>query len=83
MLGLALLGAFYASMALAVGAATRHEASAIGVPSAVAAVSYLVAGLAGLASWLSPFRYLSAFHYSGQAPLQNGVSGVRLLVLVG
>jgi beta-exotoxin I transport system permease protein len=80
-LGLALLGAFHGSMALAVGAATRHKASAIGVPSAVAAMGYLVAGLAGLANWLSPFRYLSAFHYSGQAPLQNGVDGPRLLVL--
>ena len=82
MLGLALLGAFYGSIALAVGAATRHKASAIGVPSALAAVSYLVAGLAGLASWLAPFRYVSAFHYSGQAPLQNGVDGLRLLVVV-
>ena len=54
MLGLALLGAFYGSIALAVGAATRHKASAIGVPSALAAVSYLVAGLAGLASSLAP-----------------------------
>jgi len=79
--GLGLLGLFHGSMALAVGAATRHRASAIGVPAAVGAVGYLVAGLAGLASWLSPFRYLSPFHYSGQAPLQTGADGWGLLVL--
>ena len=81
--GLALLGMFHGALALAVGAATRHRASAIGVPSAVAAVGYLVAALAGLASWLSPFRYASPFHYSGRAPLQTGVDVSGLLVLAG
>jgi beta-exotoxin I transport system permease protein len=79
--GLALLGTLYGALALAVGAATRHRTSAIGVPASFGAIGYLVAGLSGLASWLSPFRYASPFHYAGQAPLQRGVDASGLLVL--
>ncbi len=82
-LGLAGLGLVYGCLSLAVGAATRHRASAIGVPAAAGAVAYLIAGLAGLASWLSPFRYVSPFHYAGRAPLQSGVDVTGLVVLAG
>jgi len=80
-LAAALLALMHGALALAVGAATRHRASAIGVPAALAAVGYLVAGLAGLADWLSPFRYLSPFHYAGRAPLESGVDASGLIVL--
>ncbi len=82
-LGLAGLGLVYGCLALAVGAVTRHRASAIGVPAAAGAVAYLIAGLSGLATWLAPFRYLSPFHYAGRAPLQSGVDMSGLIVLVG
>jgi ABC-2 type transport system permease protein len=78
---LGLLGVLHGWMALAVGAATRHRASAIGVPAGLAAAAYLIATLHTLASWLKPFRYASSFYYAGQAPLQRGVDLVDLGVL--
>jgi ABC-2 type transport system permease protein len=81
MVAVGLVGIFHGFMALAVGAATRHRASAIGVPAALAAIGYLVGSLYTLAAWLDPFRYLSSFYYGGSAPLQRGVDWVHLLVL--
>ncbi len=79
---LALLGLFHGWLALAVGAATRHRSSAIGIPAAVAALGYLVATLHEIARWLDPFRWLSPFYYAGRNPLEAMVDPARLSVLL-
>lgn len=80
--GLWLLSIFHGWLAIAVGAATRHRASAIGVPAAFAAVGYLVATLHTLAGWLDPFRYLSGFYYAGRQTVSDGPDWPRLVVLL-
>ncbi len=77
---LGLLGLFHGWLALAVGAATRHRASAVGVPAGFAAAGFLVGSLHSVAGWLDPFRFVSTFYYAGQSPLQVGVP-LRLVVL--
>jgi hypothetical protein len=42
----------------------------------------IVSGLHNLAGWLDPFRFLSPFWLVGSAPLQNGVDGWGVLVVV-
>jgi ABC-2 type transport system permease protein len=68
-------------LALAVGALTPSRALALGVPAAVAAGAFLVAGLHDLAGWLDPFRFVSSFWWIGQAPLERGVDAGHLLVV--
>ncbi len=80
--GLWLLGVFHGWLAMAVGAATRHRASAIGVPAALAAIGYLVATLYTLAGWLDPFRYLSGFYYAGRQTVSEGADWPHLLVVL-
>jgi ABC-2 type transport system permease protein len=80
--GLAALGLFYGWLALAVGAAVPSKMLALGVPAAYAAAAYLVSGLHSLAGWLDPFRVLSPFWLVGSAPMQNGVNGWGVLVVV-
>ena len=79
--GICLLALLHGWLAMLVGAATRHRSFAIGVPAAVAAVGYLIAGLHSLAGWLDPFRYLSGFYYAGQGTLTSGVDWGHLAVL--
>jgi ABC-2 type transport system permease protein len=79
---LALLGLFHGWLALAVGAATRHRTSAIGVAAAVAAAGYLVGSLYDVASWLRPFRWLSPFFWAGRSPLELGIDVPRLGLLL-
>jgi ABC-2 type transport system permease protein len=81
MLSLAALGLFYGWLALAVGAATASRALAIGVPAALAAASYLVGGLHGLAGWLDPFRFASTFWLVGSSPLQGGADPLGIAVV--
>ena len=52
------------------------------VPAAAAAAGYLIAGLHELAGWLDPFRFLSSFWLVGSSPLQSGVDGWGVLVVV-
>ena len=80
--GLAALGVLHGWLALGVGAAVPSRALAIGVPAGVAAAGYLVNGLHGLAGWLDPFRLLSPFWLVGSSPLQNGVAGRGVLVVL-
>ena len=80
--GLAVLGILHGWLALAVGAAVASRTLALGLPAGLAAGGYLVAGLHELAGWLDPFRFLSAFWWIGSSPLQNGVRGWGLLVVV-
>jgi len=79
--GLAVLGILHGWLALAVGAAVASRTLALGLPAALAAGGYLVAGLHELAGWLDPFRFLSVFWWIGSSPLQNGVRGWGLLVV--
>jgi ABC-2 type transport system permease protein len=79
---LAVLGILFGWSALALGAAFPSRAAAVGVPAAVAAVSYLVGGLHSLADWLDPFRYLSPFWLVGTAPLRNGANTAGMLGLL-
>jgi ABC-2 type transport system permease protein len=80
-LELALLGLFFGWVGLAVGAATGNRALAVGGAAGLAALSYLVAGLHGLAGWLGPFRFLSAFWWLGASPLEDGIRGWGVLVV--
>jgi len=63
-LALVLLGGTAGGLALAVGCATGSKGLADGVAAGVGVASYLVANLAGIASWLEPARYASAFWYA-------------------
>jgi ABC-2 type transport system permease protein len=80
--GLAGLGLLFGWLAVAVGAASGSRALAIGIPAALAAFGYLVNGLHGLAGWLDPFRLVSPFWLVGSAPLQGGIRGWGLGVVV-
>lgn len=80
--GLAVIGVLHGWLALAVGAAVASRTLALGVPAAAAAAGYLIAGLHELAGWLDPFRFLSSFWLVGSSPLQHGVDGWGVLVVV-
>jgi ABC-2 type transport system permease protein len=82
MVGIGVLALLHGWLALAVAALTPSRALATGVPAALAAAAYLVAGLHDLAGWLDPLRFVSSFWWIGRAPLQQGVSAVHLLVVV-
>jgi ABC-2 type transport system permease protein len=79
---LAALGLLYGWLSLALGAAIPNRLLAIGLPAGYAAAAYLVGGLHELAGWLDPLRFLSPFWLIGSAPLQNGVDGWGVLVVV-
>jgi ABC-2 type transport system permease protein len=79
--GICLLALLHGWLAMLVGAATRHRSYAIGVPAALAAIGYLIAGLYSIADWLEPFKYLSGFYYAGRGPLSGGVDWAHLGVL--
>ena len=83
-LSISVLGILFGWSALALGAAFPSRALAIGVPAALAAVSYLVGGLHSLADWLDPFRYLSPFWLVGTAQLRTGADlpGVLAILVV-
>lgn len=80
--GLAALGLLHGWLALGIGAAVPSRVLAIGIPAALAAAGYLVAGLHGLAGWLDPFRFLSSFWWVGASPLQNGARGGGVVVVL-
>jgi ABC-2 type transport system permease protein len=80
-LGVGLLGLLHGWLALTMGAAKPSRSLSIAVPGALAAASYLIAGLHDLASWLDPLRYLSSFWWIGQSPLSDGVSGWGLMLV--
>lgn len=81
-LNLVLLGVFFGWLALAAGAATGKHGLAVALPAGLAAGSYLVSGLHSLAGWLDPFRVLSVFWWLGTSPLQDGIRGWGVLVVV-
>ena len=78
-----LLAVLFGALALAVGCATGHRTLAAGGASALGFAAYLLTSLAGLVSGLRRFRPLSPFWwYSGNNPLQHGLSPLHVSILV-
>lgn len=83
MLHMALLGLVFGTLALAVSAGTGHAGLSRAVPIALAAVAYLVNGLAPMVEWLEPLQKASPFYqYIGHDPLRTGVDAWSVLVAV-
>ena len=79
-----LLGVFFGSLALAVGAATGLRGLSVGVVSFVAAGSYLLNSLGGLVEGMKALRPVSPFYYYGASnPLRDGLDVQHALVLAG
>jgi ABC-2 type transport system permease protein len=82
--GAALAAIFIGLLSMMAGAATGNRAVAIGVGTAIFATAYLIVGLAGLASWIKPFRVVSPlYHATGTQPLKHGLPAANYLLLVG
>jgi ABC-2 type transport system permease protein len=80
---LALLGAFFAMLALAVGAATGRRSVSSGTAVAVGVASYLLNAFSPLVSWLEPVRLATPFYYyQGNEPVIRGLSLLHAGVLV-
>ncbi|MCQ3805159.1 MAG: ABC transporter permease subunit [bacterium] len=79
-----LLGVFFGSLALAVGAGTGLRGFSLGVVTLVAAGSYLLNSLGGLVEGLDPLKPLSPFYYyDASNPLRYGLDAQHTLVLAG
>lgn len=81
-LALALLGLFFAALALALSAVRGRKAFAVGVSAGVAAVSYLANGLARLTDVLEPVRYASPFYYYEKSDALTGAPDVLALFML-
>ena len=80
--GLVLLGLFFGTLALAIGAVTGRRASALAVAGAVAVAGYVIRGLSENVTFLHSWRWISPFHYyQGADPLHHGFNVAYLLVL--
>ena len=83
MVHMALLGVVFGALARALSASTGRSGLSRGAPSVVAAVAYVVNGLAPMVDWLEPAQKLSPFYqYIGHDPLRTGVSTSSVLVAV-
>lgn len=81
--GMMLLGVDFGLVAMWIGAATGSRGVALGVASALAAASYLVASLAPVVGWLHPARFSSLFFYAvGDQQLTDGLRPGWAAVLV-
>ena len=79
-----LLGVCFASVAVAIGAATGRRSVAAGIAAVLAVGAYLVNALAPLAPGLQPWRWISLFYHAvGYDPLRNGLTLGHVLVLLG
>ncbi len=79
-----LLGVFFGSLALAVGAFTGLRGLSIGIVTLVAAGSYLLNSLGGLVEGLESLKLLSPFYYyDASNPLRHGLDVQHTLVLAG
>ena len=83
MIAAALLGLFFGTVTLAVGAATGRRAVSQGVMAGVAVASYLLYSLGALVDALDRWRWLSPFfYYDSSQPLVNGLDPLHVLVLL-
>ena len=81
---LGMLGLFFGTVALTVGAATGRKSLATSISVAVALATYLMDGLANIISWLEPLQVMSPFHwYAPSNPLVHGASLTGFLLLAG
>jgi len=81
-LNLFLLALAFGTGALAVGATTGSKGLAVGVPSGVALLTFILNSLAPSVDWLEPYRVLSPFYYySGGNPILNGLDPWHAVVL--
>lgn len=79
---LVLLGLFFGSLALAVGAVTGSRGLALGVVATIGVLTYFGNNLGPSVDWLAWSRDVSPFHYySGGEPLRNGFQALDSLVL--
>jgi ABC-2 type transport system permease protein len=77
------LGTVFGLLALLVGALTGSRATALGVASALAALSYIVSSLAPAVSWVHTIRWTSPFYWAvGGGQLTSGVSAGAATALV-
>jgi ABC-2 type transport system permease protein len=81
---LVLLGLFFGTLALAVGALTGRRGLALGVVAIVGVLTYFANNLGPSVDWLAWSQDVSPFHYySGGEPLRNGFQLMDSLVLLG
>jgi ABC-2 type transport system permease protein len=81
---LVLLGLFFGSLALAVGALTGIRGLALGLVAIVGVLTYFANNLGPSVDWLAWSQDFSPFHYySGGEPLRNGFQLIDSLVLLG
>lgn len=79
-----LLGVFFGSLALAVGAGTGLRGLTVGVVTLVAAGTYLLNSLGGLVEILEAVQPVSPFYYYGASnPLRYGLDAQDALILGG
>ena len=84
LISLLLLGYAMGFLSLGIGAATGSKSLAMAIPSAVAAVGYVVNLLAPQVESLTFTRYISVMHYYiGDKPFINGITPWHALVLIG
>ena len=83
LISLLLLGYAMGFLALGIGAFSGSKSLAISIPSAVAAIGYVVNLLAPQVDYLSFTRYISVMHYYiGDRPFVNGITPWHAAVLV-
>jgi len=82
-LAILLLGIDFGLLALVIGVVTGSRGLALGLASAVAAVSYLVSSLAPIVHWVHAIRPSSLFYWAiGDNQLVTGPSAAGFAVLV-
>jgi len=76
------LGVDLGLMALALGTATASRTAAIGITTALAAVSYVISSLAPVVHFIGPLRYASPFYWAvGHNQPADGVGSASFAVL--
>jgi ABC-2 type transport system permease protein len=79
----AMLALAFGALALAIGAATGRRSLALGIPSGIAVVGYIVDSLSRVVEALRPLRPFTVWRwYDGHQPLASGVDLVGMAVLV-
>jgi ABC-2 type transport system permease protein len=81
---LVLFALVFTALALLLGAATGRRGLALGIPAALAVLSYVSTSLAQLVDALEPLDRLSPYHYyAASEPLKHGLDAGHALVLLG
>ena len=67
-----LVGLCFGILSFTVGAVTGRKGPSIGIPSAVAFLTYLVSSMAASVSWLEPLNKLTPFYYFNNGLISAG-----------